>query len=145
MAENPEHRIFIDSNVLISGIFPPKGAPAKILYMHVVGRLTVIISQLILMETVLTLQDKKPDAIPALNALLSSCPPEIVKNPPIEQVNKWSAYLSLADAAIFAAAISAEAEYFVTGDSHFYTNASLAERSGLSIVTPSQLIKLINS
>jgi predicted nucleic acid-binding protein len=145
MTENPEHRIFIDSNVLISGIFSPKGAPARILNLHASGYLKIVVSQLILMETVLTLREKKPDAIPALNEFLTSCPPEIVMNPPIEQVNKWAAYLSFADAAVFAAAIAAESEYFVTGDRHFYSNASLAEKSGISIVTPAQLIKLIDS
>jgi predicted nucleic acid-binding protein len=145
MTENPEHRIFIDSNVLISGIYSSKGAPAKILYLHAYGRLKIVVSQLILIETVLTLREKKPDAIPALNAFLTSCPPEIVMNPPVEQVNKWSAYLSFADAAIFAAAIAAESEYFVTGDSHFFSSALLAEKSGVSIVTPAQLVKLIDS
>jgi predicted nucleic acid-binding protein len=97
------------------------------------------------METVLTLRAKKPDVIPALNEFLTSCPPEIVINPRIEQVNKWTTYLSFEDAAIFAAAIASESEYFVTGDSHFHANASLAEKSGISIVTPAQLIKLIDS
>jgi len=91
------------------------------------------------------LRDKKPEAIPALNVFLTNCPPEIVINPPMDQVNKWTAYLSFADATIFAAAIAAEAEYFVTGDNHFYSNSSLAEKSGMPIVTPSQLIKLINN
>jgi len=144
MAEKPDHRIFIDSNVLISGIYSPKGAPAKILYSHASGRLAIVVSQLILTETVFTLREKKPDALSLLNAFMINSPPEIMKNPSITEVKKWTAYLHFEDAAIFAAAISAEPEYFVTGDKHFHSALSLSEKSGLRILTPAQLIKLLN-
>ena len=144
MAEKPDHRIFVDSNVLISGIFSPEGAPAKILYLHTSGRVTIVVSQLILTETVLTLREKKPDALSALNAFLTNSPPEIVINPSIDQVKKWTDYLHFEDAAIFAAAISSDPEYFVTGDKHFHSTLSLAEKSVLQIVTPAQLIRLLD-
>jgi len=144
MAEKPDHRIFVDSNVLISGIFSPKGTPAKILYLHTSGRVTVVVSQLILIETVLTLREKKPEAVSALNAFLTNTPPEIVKNPSIDQVKKWTEYLNFEDAAIFAAAVIAEPEYFVTGDTHFHSASSLTEKSSLRIVTPAQLIRLLD-
>jgi predicted nucleic acid-binding protein len=144
MAAKPDHRIFVDSNVLISGIYCPKGAPAKILYLHACRRATIVISQLILTETVLTLREKKPDAVPVLNAFLTNCPPEIVINPSIEQVKKWITCLHFEDAVIFAAAVSAEPEYFVSGDKHFHSTPSLMEKSGLRIVTPAQLIRLLD-
>jgi len=144
MAAKPDHRIFVDSNVLISGIYSPKGTPAKILYLHASGRVTIVVSQLILTETVLTLREKKPNAVAALNAFLTNSPPEIVINPSIDQVKKWTEYLHFEDAAIFAAAVSAELEYFVTGDKHFHTDSSLTEKSSLRIVTPAQLIRLLD-
>jgi len=144
MAEKPDHRIFVDSNVLISGIYSPKGTPAKILYLHASGRVTIVVSQLILTETVLTLREKKPNAVSALNAFLTNSPPEIVINPSIDQVRKWTEYLHFEDAAIFAAAVSAEPEYFVTGDKHFHSTLLLSEKSGLRILTPAQLIRLLD-
>jgi len=144
MAEKPDHRIFVDSNVLISGIYSPKGTPAKILYLHASGRVTIVVSQLILMETVFTLREKKPAAVSALNAFLTNSPPEIVMNPSIDHVKKWTEYLHFEDAVIFAAAISAEPEYFVTGDKHFHSTLFLSEKSGLRILTPSQLIRLLD-
>jgi len=142
MAGKPDHRIFIDSNVLISGIYSPTGTPARILYLHATGQVRIVVSQLILTETVLTLKKKKPDALPALNALLTSSPPEIVKNPSMDKVIKWTEYLHFEDAAIFAAAISAEPDYFVTGEKHFLDNANL-KKTGLNILTPSQVMKYI--
>jgi putative PIN family toxin of toxin-antitoxin system len=141
MAGEPDYRIFIDSNVLISGIYSPTGTPAKILYLHMSGRVMVVVSQLILTETVLTLKKKKPDALPVLNALLTSSPPEIVKNPSFDQVTSWTEYLHFEDAAIFAAAISAGPDYFVTGDKHFLTNKEL-NKSGIRIVTSAQMVRL---
>jgi len=90
------------------------------------------------------LREKKPDAIPSLNAFLTNSPPEIVKNPSIEQVKKWTEYLHFEDAVIFAAAISAEPEYFVTGDKHFQATLLLSEKSGLRIITPAQFIRLLD-
>jgi len=144
MAEKHSHRTFIDSNVLISGIYSPKGTPAKILFMHASGQIAIVVSQLILTETVLTLREKKPDALSALNAFLINSPPEIVINPSIDQVKKWAEYLHFEDAAIFAAAISAEPEYFVTGDKHFHSTLLLSEKSGLRIITPAQFIRLLD-
>jgi uncharacterized protein len=145
MAEKPDHRIFVDSNVLISGIYSPKGAPARILYLHASGRLMIVISQLVLKETVFTLREKKPDSLSALNAFLTNSPPEIVINPSIDHVNKWTEYLHFEDAAIFAAAISAEPDYFVTGDKHFHTPKLLGGKSGLRLVTPTQLVELLGT
>jgi len=144
MAEKPDHRIFVDSNVLISGIDSPKGAPAKILYLHTSWRVTIVVSRLILAETVFTLQEKIPLAVSALNAFLTNCPPEIVINPSIDQVKKWTEYLNFEDAAIFAASVIAEPEYFVTGDKHFHSASSLTEKSSLRIVNPAQLIRLLD-
>lgn len=144
MAAKPDHRIFVDSNVLISGIYSPKGPPAKILYLHASGRVAMVLSQLVLTETVFTLREKKPAAVSALNVFLTNSPPEIVINPSIDQVKKWTEYLHFEDAAIFAAAISSEPEFFVTGDKHFHSTESLSEKSGLRILTPAQLIKLLD-
>lgn len=144
MAEKPEYRLFIDSNVLISGIYSTKGPPAKILFTHAMGQIRIVVSQLVLQETVFTLKEKVPEAIPALNAFLTGSPPEIVVNPAIGQVKKWADYLQVEDAVIFAAAVSAEPDYFVTGDKHFLLTGALETKSGLSIVTPARVVKLLS-
>jgi putative PIN family toxin of toxin-antitoxin system len=144
MAEKPEYRIFIDSNVLISGIYSSKGAPARILNLHASGKITIVLSQLILREVVLTLEKKMHQALPALNTFLTNAVPEIVKDASLDQVTKWSHSLHFEDAAIFAAAINSQPDYFVTADKHLYSTESLAEKSGLTVVTPAQLIKLLD-
>lgn len=142
MATSADLRIFLDSNVLISGIFSPNGPPAGILSLHVSAKLELIVCQLIIEEVVRTIREKKPDALPALQLFLTSAPPEIIKNPPLKEVQRWTSLLQFEDAVIFAAALSAEPDYFVTGDRHFHSQPSLTEKSGLRIATPAQLLKL---
>jgi putative PIN family toxin of toxin-antitoxin system len=143
MVASTDLRVFLDSNVIISGIYSPDGPPAKILSLHANSNLTIIVCQLIVEEIIRTIREKKPDALPALQLFLTSTPPLIVKNPPLKEVQRWTGLLHFEDAVIFAAAISAEADYFVTGDRHFHSQPSLAEKSGLQTVTPAQLVRII--
>jgi len=144
MAARCDLRLFIDSNIIISGFFSPQGPPGKILALHASAKLTIVVCQLLLEEVVHNTRRKKPLALPALQSFLVDSPPEIVKNPPVEDIRRWTKYLHFEDAVIFSAAISAEPDYFVTGDNHFFSDATLIEKSGLRIVTPGEAIKLLN-
>jgi putative PIN family toxin of toxin-antitoxin system len=144
MAAGNNLRLFLDSNVLISGFFSPNGPPGKILSFHASKRLSIVVCQLIIEEVVSTIREKKPDALRTLQSFLTSAPPEIIKNPPIKEVNHWTAFLHFEDAVILAAAISTEPDYFVTGDNHFYSDAHTSGKSGLRILTPAQMIKILN-
>ena len=143
MAASADLRIFLDSNVIISGIYSPDGPPARILSLHANAKLKIIVCQLIVEEVIRTLREKKPDALPALQLFLTNAPPEIIKNPPLKEVQRWTDLLHFEDAVILAAALSAEPDYFVTGDRHFHSQPSPAEKSGLHIVTPAQMLRII--
>jgi predicted nucleic acid-binding protein len=143
MAASADLRICLDSNVIISGIYSSGGTSAKILSLYASAKLQAIVCQLIVEEVIRTIREKKPDALPALQMFLTNAPPEIIKNPALKEVQRWTGLLHFEDAVIFAAAISAGPDYFVTGDQHFHTQPSLAEKSGLRIVTPAQLLRII--
>ncbi|MGA9049282.1 MAG: PIN domain-containing protein [Dehalococcoidia bacterium] len=143
MAASADLRIFLDSNVIISGIYSPDGPPAKILNLHANAKLRIIVCQLVVEEVVRAIREKKPDALPALQLFLSNAPPEIIRNPPLKEVQRWINLLHFEDAAILAAALSAEPDYFVTGDQHFYSQPSLSEKSGLHIITPVQMLRIV--
>lgn len=105
------------------------------------GRLKVVISQQVLEEVVRTVKEKLPEALPALRRLLMSAPPEVRKNPPLEEVIRWAEVIGAEDAAILAAAVAAQPDYLITGDKHFFDNPSISEKSGLHIVTPAQFLE----
>ena len=139
----PELRVFLDTNVVFSGLYSSHGAPAAILEHFINGRISVVISQQVLEEVIRTIKEKLPEALPALKRFLVNVPPEVVAGSSPEAMQHWVKKFHPADAAILAAAIAAKPDYFVTGDNHFLGNNMLIEKSGLNIVTPAQSLKIL--
>jgi putative PIN family toxin of toxin-antitoxin system len=134
-------RIFLDSNVLFSGFHSPTGSPSIIIRHFVEGKLVVVVSQQVLQEVVRTFNKKLPEALPALKRFLLCSPLEVIGDPKPEDVAHWTKLLHEGDAAIIAAAIAAEPDFFVTGDSHFLRNSRVKKESGLQICSPSDLLR----
>lgn len=142
MVPEPKPRVFLDSNVIFSSLHSPQGAPGIILEHFIRGDISVVVSQQVLEEVVRIVKEKLPDALPALRRLLVSAPPEVTPDPTLKEIEPWAKKLPLADAAILAAAMTAQPNYFVTGDSHFLKNPDLAQEKGLVIITPAQFLKI---
>ena len=143
MAPRHRPRVFLDSNVVFSGLYSPEGAPGIILEHFVKGSIRVVVSQQVLEEVVRTIRSNLPGALPALRALLVSIPPEVVADPTPQDMKYWMKKLPLGDAAILAAAIGAQPDYFVTGDKHFAEDQSIAREAGLHIVSPADFLRLL--
>ena len=141
MPAKPKLRVFLDTNVIFSGLYSSEG-PAGIILEHFInGKLLVVISQQVLEEVIGTIKEKLPESLPALRRLLLSVTLEIVKNPVPDEIARWSrVIMHPEDAIILAAAIAAQPDYFITGDKHFLENPEILERSGLSIVNPAQFL-----
>jgi putative PIN family toxin of toxin-antitoxin system len=141
----PSHRprVFLDSNVIFSGLYSPEGAPGIILEHFVKGSIGVVVSQQVLEEVVRTVRAKLPDALPTLRRLLVSIPPEVIADPEREEIERWVKKLPLGDAAILAAATGAQPDYFITGDKHFTQNPGIGEEAQLHIVTPARFLELL--
>jgi predicted nucleic acid-binding protein len=133
-------RIFLDSNVLISGIYSPVGAPYKILRLHLLERLRIVVCQLVINEVIRNLKAKKPEGLPVLYRLLSNSPPEIAANPRAEDINIWKEYLDNEDAIILAAAISARVDCFISGDWHFHSTGLKSQKLNLKILAPAEFV-----
>jgi len=102
-----------------------------------------VVSQQVLDEVVRSIRDKLPQALPALRKLLVSTPPQVVRDPSPDEVASWSGVLDPGDASVLAAAVAAQPDYFVTGDRHILDNPRIAEKSGLKVVSPAQLIEAL--
>lgn len=134
-------RIFLDSNVLFSGFCSPDGPPGVLLEHFTEGRFVVIVSRQVLEEVVRTFKKKLPEVLPALRDFLLNSSLEVVGDPGPGDVARWAELLDEGDAVIIAAAIAAEPDYFVTGDSHFLENTRVEKKSGLRICLPSGLLR----
>lgn len=136
-------RVFLDSNVIFSGLYSPEGAPGIILAHFVRGSISVVVSPQILEEMIRTVKEKLPGSLPALRRLLVNTPVEVAPDPELSDIKHWTKKLHLGDAAILAAAITAQPDYFITGDRHFIDNPDIVKEAGLAIVTPAQFLKVI--
>ena len=143
MQPEPKLCVFLDSNVIFSGLYSSEGAPGAILQRFIEGKLRVVISQQVLEEVVRTIKEKLPEALPALRRLMMSIPPEIREDPATEEVARWAEVIHPNDASILAAAVAAQPNYLITGDKHFFENPNTVEKSGLHIVTPAQFLECL--
>jgi len=139
----PKLRVFLDSNVVFSGLYSPQGAPGMILKYFLKGDISVVVSQQVLEEVIRTVKKKLPEVLPALRRLLMNIPPQVIVDPKPENIGRWAGRVPAADAIILAAAVQAGPDYFITGDSHFTDNPSIAAETGLNIITPVQALKLL--
>ena len=142
MAPGSKPQAFLDSNVIFSGLYSPKGAPGQILELFVKGDISIVMSPQVLDEVIGVVREKIPAALPALRRLLLNSPPEITADPHPEDISRWQQKLSMGDAAILVAAIAAQPDYFITGDKHFLANSDIGAEAGLQIITPAQFLKL---
>jgi len=132
--------IFLDSNVIISGIYSKAGPPGKILDLHTAGRIQIVVCKFVLEEVIRNIRVKRSKDIPALYAFLSNAPPVVAVDPGINEILLWAKYLSQEDAIILAAAIHARVDYFITGDKHFHSAALKSQKLNLKILTPAEFV-----
>jgi putative PIN family toxin of toxin-antitoxin system len=139
--DNKPPLVFLDSNVIFSGLYSPDGAPGRILELMLQGGIKVVVSRQTLEEVVRTFDRKLPQALPALSKFFLNSPISIVSDPNPGEYRRWTDTLNEGDACIFAAALAGGSDFFVTGDNHFLKNAALKKKSGMLVCSPSQLLQ----
>jgi putative PIN family toxin of toxin-antitoxin system len=137
-------RVFLDANVLFSAAYSATGASREILRRALRHEIDIVVSRYVLKETRRNLEHKAPQAVDAFKELISLLSVEMEADPSPSKLQAAASYINLKDAPIIAAAVNAEADYLVTLDRrHFIADPAVAQRSGLSIVTPDQLVAIL--
>jgi len=145
--ERPEPpRIFLDANVLIAGSASYTGASRAILTLGELGLLKLIVCPHVLQESERNLIKKLPEALPYYRRLLQGLALETVDDASSAAVVMWAEIIEAKDAPVLAAAIAASPHRLVTLDpKHFLDPPQVAERSGLAICTPAELLQEIRT
>jgi predicted nucleic acid-binding protein len=133
--ELKKHRIFLDSNVIMSGLFSEKGAPRLILDLLTLDLpvLAGLTGRLNLLEIERDIGKKMPDALSVWQLYLPQLRLEVFPTP-----SSWDLAL-LGDAAegkdlsIVASASNGKADHFVSGDERLLSR--LADRTDLPFRT----------
>jgi len=139
-------RAFFDTNVVFSAVLSSGGVPRELLLLAARETIQVVISQQVVEEIRRNLSKKHPEFLRHLPSLLTQARIEVVEDAnerAVEEVIEYIPYPP--DAAIFAAALEARVDCFVTGDRrHFLSKPEIEDRAGLSILSPRAFLQRVN-
>ena len=137
-------RVFFDASVLFAASYSKTGSARDLLREAVRGNVRVVVTQHVLREAEDSLARKAPETVPALHELLELVGPEVGALPTLPELRRTVTYINLKDAPIVAGAVKARVDYLVTWDrKHFIDDAKVGRESGLKIVTPDELMRII--
>ncbi len=142
-SEDARPSVFIDANVLFSGVYSPHGPPARILAIHAAGRIRLVISRQIAEEVVRNLRQKAPTAVAVLLLFFERALPRVTEDPYEDAVDGVAAAgVNGNDAPIVAAALDSDVEYFVTGDRRLLTEIKRIDPP-FRVLSPRQFLEEI--
>ena len=135
-------RVFLDTNVLFSGIYSRSGTPARLLG-AASREYDAVISAAVVDELTRNISLKAPALLPDLVAFILATPLTIIANPPPNTVEPWLAAGLAEDAMIVAAAVQAEVDYFCTGDAALLRSLATHEMP-FRVRRPTELLAIIS-
>ncbi len=138
-------KVFLDSNVLLSGFLSDKGAPRIILDLLTL-RLPSIsgaTGRYNLMEIERNIKKKMPAVIPIYLKYMPLLDLEIVPLPSLETIKSMSGQIADKDIPVLASAISCNADYLVTGDKKDFARPKESGKHPFQIVTPAEFLEKV--
>jgi len=138
-------RIFLDSNVILSGLLSDRGAPRIILDIACleIPFISVLTGQYNIIEIERNLTRKLPQALPVYQKYLSKLNMEIIPLPEVDAVKKASQFMNAKDAPVVASAVLGCADYLVTGDRKDFSRLKKSRKYPFDIVTPAELLEVL--
>lgn len=137
--------IFLDSSALIAGAISETGAAHVLLQLGESEDILLTISEMVVVESERSIAKKSPRNLNDLRSLIKAANLRIVRNPSNKEV-ETNLYLigDPNDVPILLAARKAKVDYLATHDhKHFLDDPKVAERSGLKIGTPGDVLAWI--
>jgi len=144
MAAN-SHRVFLDSNVIISGMLSDKGAPRTILdlfSLHLPG-IVGITGEYNLIEVERNLTRKLPKALPVYFEYLPKLSLTVVPLPTVEELAEYFGAINNKDLPVLLSAIKGCADFLVTGDNKDFSLLNDSDRYTFTVVSPAEFLERI--
>lgn len=136
-------KVFLDSNVIISGLFSDKGAPRVILDLLCLGLpgIAGVTGEYNLIEIERNLTKKMPDVFPIYKKYLPLLNLEVIPLPSSVEINKLSGTTSDKDIPVLASALKGDVDYLVTGDKKDFIK--LKGKCSFKVLTPAEFLDII--
>jgi uncharacterized protein len=135
-------RIFLDSNVILSGLLSERGAPRILLdllslrlpfLMGSTGRYNLI-------EIERNLKKKRPDLLPSFRTYLPKLHLKVIPLPRPEDVRDFFGQIAEKDVPVLISAIESKADFLVTGDKQHFGKMKKLDKYPIRVVAPSEFI-----
>ena len=138
-------RVFLDSNVILSGLISDKGAPRICLDL-----LTLKLPFLVgctgrfnLREIERTLKTRMPGLLAVYRKYLPLLNLKVIPLPSPQEVGAFAQTIADKDAPVLASAIKGKADFLVTGDKRHFQRLRTGKDYPLRIVTPAEFVDKI--
>jgi uncharacterized protein len=138
-------RVFLDSNVILSGLLSERGAPRIILDLLSL-RLPFLIGstgRYNLIEIERNLKKKMPGLLLLYKAYLPKLNLKVVPLPRPEEVRDFSGQITEKDIPVLISAIRSKVDFLVTGDKQHFGKMKELDKFPFHVVTPSEFIDSI--
>jgi predicted nucleic acid-binding protein len=138
-------RVFLDSNVILSGLLSERGAPRIILDVLSL-RLPFLIGstgRYNLIEIERNLKNKMPSLLFLYKAYLPKLNLKVIPLPRPEDIRDFSGQIAEKDIPVLISAIRSKAEFLVTGDKQHFGKMKELDKYPFHVLTPSEFIDSI--
>lgn len=145
--KNPISRVFLDSNVIISGLLSDKGAPRIILDLLCLNlpHLKGLTGRYNLLEVERNLHRKLPAALPVFHEYFPRLNLEITPLPTAEELEPWFGITADKDVPVIVSAIIGKVDFLVRGDHKDFGSLKTNKRLPFRIVTPGEFVDCVVS
>lgn len=136
-------KVFLDSNVIISGLFSVKGAPRVILDLLSLGLPMLICAtgKYNIIEIERNLAKKMPEVLPVYKKYIPLLSLEIIPLPSSEEIGKLSGLTSGKDVPVLASAINGNVDFLVTGDKKDFIR--LKGKYPFKVLEPAEFLDIV--
>jgi predicted nucleic acid-binding protein len=138
-------RVFLDSNVILSGLLSERGAPRIMLDLLSLGLpfLMGATGRYNLIEIERNLKKKMPNLLPLFKAYLPKLNLKVIPLPRPEEVRDFSGQIAEKDIPVLISAIRSKVDFLVTGDKQHFGKMKELDKYPFHVVTPSEFLESI--
>jgi len=138
-------RVFLDSNVILSGLLSDRGAPRILLDLLSIGPpfLIGLTGRYNLMEMERNIKNKMPGILFVYKEYLPKLNLKIIPLPPKGELRKYSEKIADKDIPVLVSALRSKADFLVTGDKQHFGKMKELDKYPFHVVTPSEFIDSI--
>lgn len=136
-------KAFLDSNIIISGLFSDKGSPRIILDILSLDLpvLSAVTGEYNIIEIERNLSKKMPGVLPVYRKYFKAINLEVIPLPSYKDIKKLSGHIAEKDIPVLASAINCNADFLVTGDKKDFSK--LRGKYSFKILSPSEFLDMI--